>query len=279
MVAPVPENLALIAGRGLYPLLLAEAAHREGVKRLFAVAFRGETDRAIGRLADEVAWVRMGQLGRVLDVLGSAGARHAVMAGQLAPRHLFHTRLDARSLALLRRLPARNAQTIFRAVAAELEAIGLTLLPASSFMSAHMVPPGVLTARSPTQAEQADIEMGLKAARCASGLDIGQTVAVKEGTVVAVEAFEGTDETLRRAGRVAGPNTVVVKVAKPGHDMRFDIPVVGTRTIALLRKIRASALALEAGRAIVLEKDRTVADADRAGIAVIAVPLPAEAAP
>jgi DUF1009 family protein len=271
-----PQRLGLIAGRGIYPLLLAEGARKAGVGHIFAVAFRGETDAAIRRLADSVAWLRMGQLGRMLDVLETAGVEQAVMAGQLTPRHLFHTRLDARTVALLRGLPVRNAHTIFRAVAGELLRRGVSLLPASSFMAEHMPAAGVLTARPPTGREAADIELGLRVARAASGLDIGQTVAVKEGTVLAVEAFEGTDETLRRAGRLAGPGIVAVKVARAGHDMRFDIPVVGSRTVALLRRIRAAALAVEAGRAIVLERDAVVAAADRAGIAVVAAPAPLE---
>jgi len=266
----VPTRLGLIAGRGVYPLLLAQSARDQGVAHVHAVAFSRETDPGIRDVADSVDWVRMGQLERLLDVLAGADVKHAVMAGQLRPRHLFHTRLDARTRELLRSLTVRNAQTIFRAVADELQAIGIELLPAHSFMASHMAGHGLLTRRTPTPREQADIDLGLSVARATSMLDIGQTVVVKEGTVIAVEAFEGTDPTLKRAGRLAGPGTVVVKVAKSGHDMRFDIPVIGTRTVRTLRRVRASALAVEAGRCILLEREKVIAEADRIGLAMVA---------
>ena len=266
-----PKRLGLIAGRGVYPLLLAESAHAQGVTHIHAVAFSKETEPGIRRLADTVDWVRMGQLGRLLDALAGADLQYAVMAGQLSPKHLFHTRLDAKTRDLLKRLPIRNAQTIFRAVADELKAIGIELLPAHSFMSTHMPGAGLLTRRAPTPREDTDIALGFTAARTTSALDIGQTVVVKEGTIVAVEAFEGTDRTLRRAGRLAGPGAVVVKVAKAEHDMRFDIPVIGMRTMKALRRAGVSALAVEAGRCILLERQKVIQEADRIGLAMVAV--------
>jgi DUF1009 family protein len=197
------------------------------------------------------------------------------MAGQITPTHLFRVRLDAPMLALLRRLKTRNAETIFGAVGDELRAIGVDLLPAHLFMEAHMPPAGVLTARAPTADEEADIRFGLRVAHATSGLDIGQTVVVKAGTVIAVEAFEGTDAAIQRAGRLAGPGGVVVKVAKNGHDMRFDIPVVGLHTAGTLRKAGVAAMAVEAGRCIVLERERVVRELDRRNIALVAVETPA----
>lgn len=267
----VPRSLALIAGRGVYPRLLAEAAKKQGVQDLFAVAFRGETDRAVCRLADRAVWVNMGQYGRMLDALGASGARHAVMAGQIKPTNLFRVRPDARFVALLQRLKVRNAETIFGAVAEDLKAVGLDVLPASTFMEEHMPGPGLLTRRGPTADEQADIALGLKVAKATSQLDIGQTVVVKQGTVLAVEAFEGTNNAIKRAAALGGAGIVIVKVAKAGHDMRFDIPVVGEHTLKLLRKLKAAVLAVEANRTILLDRPRLVEQADRMALAMVAV--------
>ena len=275
----MPKEIVLIAGRGVYPRLLAESARTQGVAHIFALAFRGETDRVIEKWADRVEWVHLGKFDAMLEALRRSGLRHAVMAGQIAPTNLFRLRLDERTLNILRRLPVRNAKTIFGAVADELAAIGIELLPASSFMEAHMPRAGVLTSRSPSASEQRDIEIGFKAAKVTSGLDIGQTVVVKEGTILAVEAFEGTDEAIQRAGKLAGAGAVVVKVAKPEHDMRFDIPVIGRHTMKMLRAVRAAALALEAGRAILLERDVIVGEANRMGLCISVVAGPPDSCP
>jgi hypothetical protein len=267
----IPESLAIIAGKGVYPRLLAESARRQGVQRLIAIAFKGETDRAIGKATDRVDWLNLGQFGRMLETVRESGVKHAVMAGQITPTNLFRVRPDAKMFEVLGRLKVRNAETIFGAVADELKTIGVELLPASSFMDAHMPAPGVLSRRGPTETEQRDIALGLKAARITSGLDIGQTVVVKEGTILAVEAFEGTNEAIKRAASLGGAGIVVVKAAKRSHDMRFDIPVVGMHTLDLLRKVKASALAVEAGRAILLEQDKLIAEADRIGLCLTAV--------
>ncbi|MDI6773818.1 MAG: UDP-2,3-diacylglucosamine diphosphatase LpxI [Verrucomicrobiota bacterium] len=271
MKTPLPPSLAIIAGKGVYPRLLAESARKQGVFRIFAVAFRKETDPVIEKCADDVAWIHMGQLGGMLDALGRSGIRRAVMAGQITPTHLFRVRLDARMLALLKRLRARNAETIFGAVADEMKALGIELLPASAFMEDHMPEPGALTRRAPVETERHDIELGLKVADATSGIDIGQTVVVKHGTILAVEAFEGTDETIKRAGALGGAGSVVVKVAKRGHDMRFDIPVIGLHTVKILKKAKAAVLAIQAGRAIILEREKVVAEADQIGVAIVAV--------
>ncbi len=265
-----PEKLGLIAGRGAYPLLLADSAKKQGVRHLFAIAFRGETARGIGRLADSVVWLRVGQLQAMLDAIRDSAVPGVVMAGQIAPRNLFSVRPDARMFGLLRRLDRWNAHTIFGAIGDELRAIGVELLPASSFMEAAMPAPGTIGGREPTEGELADIRFGIEVARSVSALEIGQTVVVKQGVVLAVEAFEGTDETLLRAGRLGGPGAVAVKVAKRGHDMRFDIPVVGERTFRMLRRIRAGALAVEAGRTILLEREKLVKTAGRIGLAFVA---------
>lgn len=263
-----PETLALIAGRGDYPLLLARAARARGVKRISAAAFKGETGCGIERVADETVWLHVGSLGALLDALKKSGAEHAVMAGQINPRNLFCVRMDKALLELLRGLPMKNAHTIFGGITAEIEKTGITLLPASSFMQDYMPAAGLLTARTPDPRELSDIEIGRRVIKDTSHFDIGQTVVVKEGMILAVEAFEGTDRAIRRGGKLGGRGAVVVKVPKTGHDMRFDIPVIGSRTLQSLRKAKASCLAVEEGGAILLHKDEFIARADAMGLAV-----------
>jgi UDP-2,3-diacylglucosamine hydrolase len=268
-----PDALALIAGNGVYPLLLAESAKKQGVRRLFAVAFKRETDTGLEKYADEVKWIHLGQLGAMLEALRSSGVKHAVMAGQITPTHLFSIRMDDAMLELLKRLQVRNAETIFGAVAGELKAIGIELMPASLFMASHMPEAGLLSKRAPSQAEQTDIDLGIKVARMTSDLDVGQTVVVKQGTILAVEAFEGTNDAIQRAGRLGGPGIVIVKLAKTTHDMRFDIPVIGMHTMKLLKKTEAAVLAVEAQRSIILEREKVVEEANKFNLCLTAVKL------
>jgi len=267
----VPRSLGLIAGKGAYPLLLAESAKQHGVERLVAVAFRKETNPRIDALVDESHWLNLGQLSRLLEVFAASHVKHAVMAGQITPTHLFHVRMDTAMLDLLKQLRHRNAETIFGALADRLRTIGVELLPASSFMAKHIPATGLLSAREPTPMELSDITIGIEIARVTSGLDIGQTVAIKQGTILAVEAFEGTDAAIRRAGKLGGAGAVIVKIAKESHDMRFDIPVIGERTMTTLRKARAGVLAIESGRCILLGRARLIEKADAIGLSLIAV--------
>lgn len=265
------SSLGLIAGKGSYPLELAESAREQGVERICAVAFRGETARRIEEVADVVRWMRAGQFAPFLEAFREFGVDRAVMAGQLAPSNLFNARLDKPMCDLLKRLPRRNADTIFGAVGEELDKIGVKLIPAHRFMESRLAKPGVMTAREPSEEEWADIRQGLEVAKRSARSQAGQAVAVKRGTVIAVEAFEGTDEMIRRAGKVGGPGCVVVKVAQPEHDMRWDIPVVGLRTVKNLRKAGCSCLALEAGKAIVLEREALMRAADEADLRIVVV--------
>lgn len=265
-----PDSFALISGKGAYPGILAESARKQGASRIVAIAFRRETNPIISKLADETHWLHLGQLGRMLESIKESGVKHAIMAGQITPTHLFNVRMDTAMLSLLRSLRTRNAETIFGAIADELQKIGVELMPASLFMEPFMPKAGLLSRREPSDSESNDITLGIEVALATSKLDVGQTVVMKEGTILAVEAFEGTNETIRRAAKLGGAGTVIVKVAKDGHDMRFDIPVVGTHTIKVLRKARASALAIEAGRAIILESHEVIEAADRANIALVA---------
>ncbi|TAN36172.1 MAG: LpxI family protein [Verrucomicrobia bacterium] len=267
----IPAKLGIIAGKGHYPLLLAESARQQGVREIFALAFHGETERRIQKLADRVVWVRLGQLSAAYAALQASGVPHFVMAGQITPTSLFNMRMDRELLALLGRLRERNAHSIFGALTAELSQRGIEMLPASRFMEAHMPDPGILTTRAPTPEQQADIELGQKVAKTTSGLEIGQTVAIKNGTILAVEAFEGTDETIQRAGKLGGPGAVVVKVSKRGHDVRFDLPVVGERTLKSLRKAGVAVLAVEARRTILLDRPAIIAQAERQGLCLVAI--------
>ena len=265
----IPETLALIAGQADYPLMLARAARDQGVKRIVAIAFKGETRREIEQVADEVIWSHVGSLTALLDALKDSGAKHAVMVGQVNPKNLFHVRMDKALLALIKSLPIKNAHSIFGGITAEIEKVGVELLPASSFMQSYMPVAGLLTVRAPDERELNDIQIGRRVIKDTSHLDIGQTVVVKEGMVLAVEAFEGTDKAIQRGGRLGGTGAVVVKVPKVGHDMRFDIPVIGTHTLKSLRRARASCLAIEAGGAILLEKEKLIVQADRMGLVLI----------
>lgn len=265
------KELGVIAGRGAYPRVLAESARAQGVERIFVVAFKKETDRVIEHYADEVRWLHLGRLGQLLDAFRESGVQLVVMAGQITPTHLFHLRMDKPMLTLLGRLKERNAHTIFGAIAEELSGIGIELGEASLFMESAMPKPGVLAGRSPDAREEADIELGIRVAKTTSSLEIGQTVVVKAGTILAVEAFEGTDKTIERAGQLAGPGAVVVKVAKQGHDMRFDIPVIGERTLRKLKKAGVTVLALEARRTILLDEEKVIERAKRMGLCLIAV--------
>lgn len=268
--ASVPHHLLLIAGSGLYPRLLAESARRQGVRRLSLIAFPGETDRALWRLADDVHVVRVGALKELLEAVGAIGATDAVMAGQISPISLFRSRPDAATMELLRSLPARNARTIFGALVARLGELGVQVHPAYRFMEDAMPDPGLLSQRAPDERESEDLALGRRVAKATSALEVGQTVVVKEGVVLAVEAFEGTDAAIRRGGALGGPGAVVVKTARTGHDLRYDIPVIGARTMRVLRRARVCALAVEAGRTILLERDRLIEEANRMNLAWVA---------
>ncbi|MEP6699373.1 MAG: UDP-2,3-diacylglucosamine diphosphatase LpxI [Verrucomicrobiota bacterium] len=266
----VPDVLGIIAGNGVYPLLLADAARRAGVKKIVAAAFGDETDDQISRKVDEIHWLRVGQLNRLLDCFRTSGVTRAIMAGQIAPQNLFDLRPDWKMLLLLARLKRRNAESIFAAIADELARAGITLLPATSFLEDCLAPVGVIAGRKLTPREEDDVSFGFQIAREISRLDIGQTVIVKNGTVLAVEGFEGTNETIRRGGCLGGKNAVMVKVAKPNQDMRFDVPVIGVATIDVAMKAHLRVIAIEASRTLLLEKEAIIELAGRSHLSIVA---------
>ncbi len=271
MNTEVPESLVIVAGRHAYPLMLAKAARKAGVKRIIVLGFKGETRREIIPFVDEMHWVRLGAMQAFLDKLRSIGVKHCMLAGQIAPGNLFNVRMDKLAVEMYRALKVRNAHTIFGAVVGAIEQLGIKVLPGNAFMDGYTPAAGQLSRRAPTEREQSDIELGLRLVKGTSEFEIGQTVAVKDGIIIAVEAFEGTNQTIKRAGKVGKAGTVIVKVPKVGHDMRFDIPVVGTKTFKMMKRAKVSCLAVEAGKTILLEKEKLIALADQYNMAFIAV--------
>jgi len=270
-------RLGLIAGNGRFPFLALRAARRLG-RRVTVVAIREETDP---RIAEEVGeesaadlhWVSLGQLGRCIRLLKDAGATQAVMAGQVKHTKLFAgVAPDLALLSVLRRLKARNTDALISAIADVLAEHGIELIDSTGLLQPLLAGSGPLTRRAPTGEEQADLAFGRRMADAVAALDVGQTLVVKDRAVVAVEAMEGTDETIERAARLAGPGIRVVKVAKPNQDMRFDVPVIGMRTVQALRRARAAALSIDAGRTLVLDGDAVFEAADAAGVAVVGRP-------
>jgi DUF1009 family protein len=228
-----------------------------GVTRIVAVAFEGETDPALAALVDEVVWLRVGQLGKMITAFTDRGVRHCVMAGQIAPKNLFDLRPDLRAVALLLRLKEKNAHTLFGGIADELKKDGVELISAVPWLQPLMAGPGFHLGQPLSEEETADTRFGFRIAKEVSRLEIGQTVVVKSGTVLAVEGFEGTDKALARGGELAGKDggAVAVKVAKEQHDLRFDIPCIGPRTIEVCAASGVRVLAFESGRTLLLEQD------------------------
>ncbi len=256
-MSSAPDTLGIIAGNRSLPLLFAQQARRQGVKRLVAVAFEGETDPALAPLVDDIVWLKVGQLSKMIAAFTSRGDKQCVMTGQIAPRNLFEIRPDLRGIALLLRLREKNAHTVFGAIADELKRDGVELIEATPWFEPLMPGAGFHLGPKLSDTQKADVDFGFRLAKEVSRLEIGQTVIVKEGTVLAVEAFEGTDKCLARGGELAGSTggAVAVKVAKERHDFRFDIPCVGAKTLETCAAARIAVLAFEASRSLVLEQE------------------------
>jgi DUF1009 family protein len=263
-----PATLAIIAGSGAYPLAMARAARAAGVARIAVAAFQNETDPALAALADEMEWMRVGQLGRMLSFLAKSGTRHAVMSGQIHPKNLFDLRPDLKALVLLGKLRQRNAESIFGAIADEMTKLGVELLPATVYMEDHLAAPGLIAGPKLSRREEEDVRYGFRIAKETSRLDIGQTVVVKAGTVLAVEAFEGTNSAMKRGGELGRKDAVMVKVSKPGQDFRFDVPVIGPLTLQAAREARIRVLGVEAGKTLLLERQQLTAHADEHRVSI-----------
>ena len=263
-----PTTLAIIAGNGVYPLLMVRAARAAGVSRIAAAAFHDETDPKLAAAVDEIEWMRVGQLGKMLAFLKKSGATKAVMSGQIHPKNLFALRPDMKALVLLAKLRERNAETIFGAIADEMAGIGVELLPATIYMDEYVAPAGLVAGPKLSAREIADVEFGFRIAKETSRLDIGQTVVVKGGTVLAVEAFEGTNTAMQRGGELGRGGAVMVKVSKPNQDFRFDVPVIGPVTIDTAHAAKVRVLGVEAGRTLLLERRRLISLADERRISI-----------
>jgi hypothetical protein len=263
------EWIGLIAGNGRFPLVFAENARRLGY-RVSAVAFVGETDAGLKEAVDRIHWVGLGQLAKLIKAFKQDGVTQAVMLGGIKKTHLFaNIRPDFRALSLLRRLNVRKDDMILRALAAELEDEGIMIRDSTFGLEGLLMEEGTLGRRAPTKSEWRDIEFGWEMAQAIGSLDIGQCVVVKDRVVVAVEAVEGTDEAIRRGGILARGGAVVVKRFKPQQDHRFDLPAIGPGTIEVMVQSGAVVLAVEAGRALFLDRPEAIATADKAKIAVV----------
>ena len=252
-----PESLGLIAGSRSLPLDFARLARAAGVKRIVACAAEGETDPALAALVDDIVWLNVGQLGKMITAFTSRGVKQCVMAGQVAPKNLFNLRPDLRAMGVLLRLKEKNAHTIFGAIADDLKKDGVELIEATPWLAPLMPQTGFHLGPKLSEAQAAEVEFGFKIAKQISQLEIGQLVVVKNGTVLAVEGFEGTDKCLTRGGELAGKDggAIAVKVAKVNHDMRFDIPCIGAKTFETCAAAKISVLALESGKALLLERE------------------------
>jgi UDP-2,3-diacylglucosamine hydrolase len=262
----------LIAGNGRFPFLVLEGAKRESVEMAVA-AIKEETDERIASLARTIEWVSVGHLGRLIKFFKREGVTHAIMAGQVKHVQIFKLSAlpDLRMAKMLARLKRRNTDALIGAVADELEAEGIKLVDSTTFLQPLLARAGTLTKRAPNKHELADIEYGLHVAHELARLDLGQTIVVKSQAVVALEAMEGTDATIRRASElVKGRPLTVIKVAKPNQDMRFDVPVIGLQTIETLKASHVTAMSVTAHKTLIFDREETLAAADQQGIAIIA---------
>ncbi|MBQ6137607.1 MAG: UDP-2,3-diacylglucosamine diphosphatase LpxI [Kiritimatiellae bacterium] len=265
------DKLIVIAGCGSYPRLLIEGAKRAGVRQMDCVAIKGSTDRATWKAADGVHWITLGGIAEGIRWCGANGYEGAFLAGQVNPLSLFRGRFDEEVKRWLAELPVKSAHTIFGKLAEKFADAGVPVLPASCFMDRHIPGAGCLTKRDLTDAERQDVVHAIGVADDVGAHDVGQTVVVKSGMVLAVEAFEGTNAAIRRGGKLGGKGFVVFKAARRGHDMRFDIPVVGLKTLKTIRRAGGTALAFQAGRLVMLDRDAVVRYADDHGMAIVGV--------
>lgn len=264
-------TVGLIAGGGQFPLRIAEAVRRSGL-RIVAVAHQGETDPALAREVDEIVWIRLGQLGHLIRSLKKREIRQAVMAGTITKRRMFGNIMpDLKAIKVFSRLAVFHDDNILRVVAAELMGEGIEIVSSAEFVPELLSPAGCLTRRRPSRDEEEEIRFGWKIAKELGRLDIGQCVVVRRKTVLALEAMEGTDETILRGGKLAREKAVVVKVCKPHQDLRFDVPSVGLTTIRVMAQVKASVLAVEAGKTLLFDRPEMIAFAEETGICIASV--------
>ena len=272
------RTIGIMAGNGAYPQTFVDAARMKspGV-RLVLAAFENETRPELTGHVDVTEWLRVGQLGKLIKYFKREGVKEAVMVGQIAPKNLFDLRPDIRTLMMLAKVPERNAETLFGAIADELAKEGIELLPATTFLEDHLPGAGHVFGTPFKERQLDDAAFGFRIAKETSRLDIGQTVVIRHGTVLAVEAFEGTNKCIRRGGELGrGRDVMLVKVSKPNQDFRFDVPVVGPDTIETCAESGVRAIAIEAGRTLLLEREKVKALCEKLGVSLHAVDAPAQ---
>jgi len=266
-----PENIGIIAGGGQFPLLFIEAAQRQG-RRVIVVAHKGETDEKVTSAADAVCWVKLGQLGKIISFFKNEGVGETVFLGTITKTKIFRDILpDLKGLSLWNKIDRKQDDSILRAIADSLEIEGIQVLESTLYLSHLLFPSGVLTKNKPNKTQYRDIEFGWQNARAIGELDIGQCVVVRNCTVLAVEAIEGTDATILRGGALAKEQAVVVKVRKPGQDFRFDLPATGLNTIRTLCDVKGAVLAVEAGQSLLFDRELMIEEANKSGIVVVGV--------
>jgi DUF1009 family protein len=264
------KKLGLISGVGELPKAIAKEARSKGYK-VFAIALDPIADKSLSSYVDEIKWINVGKFGEIINSLKKYGIKEAVLAGKVSKSLLYKSKIkpDMRAVKLLFSLKDRSDDSILMAITKEFEKEGINLLDITLFSSGLLTPSGVLTKRNPTENEWKDIAFGWRIAKEIGRLDIGQTVVVKNQAVMAVEAIEGTDETIKRGGRLAGKGAVVVKVSKPNQDRRFDVPVVGLNTLKAMVEAGATVLSVESKNSIFLNRDKIIEESNKAGISVI----------
>jgi DUF1009 family protein len=262
----------LIAGNGQFPFLVAEGARKAGAS-LTVVAIKEETDKRIAEVSDDLLWVGIGQLGKMISRFKQRGVTKVIMAGQVKHVQIFSGALpDVRMFKMLWKLPKRNTDALIGGVASELANEGIELIDSTFFIKDHLALDGVLSKRAPNESELANVKYGLSIAHEIARLDLGQTIVVRASACVAIEAMEGTDATIRRAGELANGKLTVVKVAKPDQDMRFDVPVVGVPTIETMVDAGATCLSITEGKTLIFDRDKMLALANKHRMAIIGSP-------
>ena len=264
------STVGMIAGNGIYPETFARAARAAGVAKIVVAAFHDETEPHVKELVDAVDWFRVGQLGKMIKFFKEQGVEKAVMVGQIAPKNLFDLRPDLRTLKMLGRVKERNAESLFGAIGEELAKDGIELISATTYLDDLLPEPGHVCGPELSERQEEDAAFGFRIAKETSRLDIGQTVVVKKGTVLAVEAFEGTNEAIKRGGSLGKGETMMVKVSKPNQDFRFDVPVVGPATIEIATEAGVNAIIVEADCTLLLGKEEVVRLCDQHGVTVAA---------
>lgn len=266
------EKIGLIAGSKKFPIIFSEAAKSKNYS-VIAIAIKGDTSPKLKRSVDKIYWLSLAEFARMFEIFKNEGITKIIMAGQISPYRLFSKEIakDRELSSLLANIKDKKADTIFGEIARKLKDSGFEVINSTTFVEGLLPDKGILTKTQPDSSVWDDVNFGLDLARAVASLDIGQTVAVKSKAIVAVEALEGTDKLIRRAGRVAGRGITVVKVSRPNQDMRFDIPVVGFNTIKTLIKVNAKCLAIESNKTLFIDKEASLKLADQKGIAVLSV--------